>query len=50
MEEVRAHCKPHEITTVKGDLNAKIGCGREANQVGDFVLGMRNNNGDGWLE
>ena len=33
-----------------GDLNAKIGRGREGDLVGDFGLGERNERGNRWME
>ena len=35
---------------VIGDLNAKVGCGRSGEVVGDFGLGARNERGDKWVE
>lgn len=32
------------------DLNAKVGCGRERNTVGDFGLGKRNEKGDRFVK
>ena len=35
---------------VMGDLNAKVGRGREEEIVGDYGLGERNARGDTWVE
>lgn len=50
LDDVTAQCKEYEINIVMGDLNAKIGEGREGGLVEDFGLGVRNERGDRWLE
>ena len=50
LNKVREQAKSHEITIVMGDLNAKIGQGREGDLVGNFGLGERNERGNRWLE
>ena len=50
LDKARQQCKPHEVTVIMGDLNAKVGNGREGEIVGDFGLGRRNERGDRWVE
>lgn len=50
VEQAMRHCKPHEINLVMGDLNAKIGEGREGEVVGPFGLGRRNERGERLVE
>ena len=50
VEEARSQAKPHEMKIIMGDLNAKVGRGREGDIVGNFGLGERNERGDGWVE
>lgn len=50
MEQAMRQCKPHEINLVMGDLNAKIGQGREGEVVGQFGLGVRNERGERLVE
>ena len=50
LDEVRRQAKTHEITIIMGDLNAKVGVGREEEVVGCFGLGERNERGDRWVE
>ena len=38
--------KNHEVNIVMGDLNAKIGKGKEDSLIGQFGLGDRNERGD----
>ncbi|XP_055388335.1 craniofacial development protein 2-like [Condylostylus longicornis] len=42
--------KPHEMTIIMGDFNAKIGTGRVNDIVGPFGLGTRNNRGNRLIE
>ena len=44
--KAKEQCKPHDITLVMGDLNAKLGGEREEDVVGPFGLGHRNVRGD----
>lgn len=50
MGQALRHCKPNEIIIVMGDLNAKIGEGRQGEVVGPYGLGDRNERGDKWIE
>ena len=43
-------CKPHEITLVIGDWNAKVGRGRDGGMVGPWGLGKRNQRGQKFAE
>ena len=49
LKEARSQAKPHDMTTIMGDLNAKIGRGRGGDIVGNFGLEERNERGDGWV-
>lgn len=44
--KAKAYTKPSEITILMGDLNAKVGCGRRENVVGEHGLGVANDRGD----
>ena len=46
--KAKLQCKPHDITIVMGDLNAKLGQGRGAEAVGPLGSGERNERGDRW--
>ncbi|XP_030765261.1 craniofacial development protein 2-like [Sitophilus oryzae] len=46
IQEVLRSLKPHEITIILGDFNAKVGKGRVADVVGAFGLGERNGRGE----
>ena len=48
--KAKEQCKPHEVTLVMGDLNAKLGNERVEDIVGPFGLGERNERGDRWAE
>ena len=48
--KAKQQCKPHDVTLVMGDLNAKLGQGREGDMVGPYGLGERNERGDTWAE
>ena len=48
--KAKEQCKPHDITIVMGDLNAKLGRGRVEDVVGPFGLGERNERGERWAE
>ena len=50
LEETRRKCKTNEILIVMRDLNVKVGRNRDENIVGPFVLGVRNERGDPWVE
>ena len=50
VEQAMRQCKPHEIILIMGDLNAKIGEGREGEVVGPFGLGVRNEKGERLVE
>ena len=39
LDKARAQAKSHEINLVMGDLNARIGQGRDGSLVGSFGLG-----------
>ena len=45
LEEAKSQCRTNEIT-IMGDLNAKVGSGREGKTVGPHGLGERNDRGD----
>ena len=46
LEKAKSQCKTNEITIIMGDLNAKVGSGREGKTVGQHGLGERNDRGD----
>ena len=48
--KAKEQCRPHDITVVMGDFNAKLGRGREGDVVGPFGLGHRNERGDRLME
>ena len=48
--KAKEQCKPHDVTILMGDLNAKLGRGRVEDIVGPFGLGERNERGDRWAE
>ena len=50
LDEAKRQCKSSDIVIVIGDLNAKVGNGRESYVVGPYGLGERNANGDNWVE
>ena len=41
LEKAKSQCKTNEITIIMGDLNAKVGSGREGKTVGQHGLGER---------
>lgn len=50
IKSVTDKIKKKDITIIMGDLNAKVGQGREDKVVGDFGLGIRNERGDRFVE
>ena len=50
VQKAMKQCKRHDVVFVMGDLNAKVGRGREEDIVGDFGLGERNERGNRWVE
>lgn len=42
--------KSNSITVLMGDLNAKVGCGKEGSVVGSYGLGVRNERGDKFVQ
>ena len=48
--KAKEQCKPHDITIVMGDLNAKLGQGRVEDIIGPYGLGERNERGEKWAE
>ena len=50
LDTAKRQCKRHEFTVVMGDMNAKVGEGREEDIVGPFGLGERNERGDRFVE
>lgn len=50
IKSVTNKIKKKDITILMGDLNAKVGQGREDRVVGDFGLGVRNERGDRFVE
>ena len=48
--EVKSQCKSNEITIVMGDLNAKVGQGKDGKTVGQHGIGKRNDRGDRWVQ
>eukprot|EP00795_Rhopilema_esculentum_P015844 gene15844-7171_t len=49
-EKTKAQCKSDEINIVMGDLNAKIGSGKDGKTVGQYGIGARNEHGDRWVQ
>ena len=43
-------CKSQEVILVMGDINAKVGKGRQQDIVGPHGLGRRNERGDTWVQ
>lgn len=50
LEKARKQCKSQEIILIMGDMNVKVGKGREGNIVGPHGLGTRNVRGERWVE
>ena len=50
LNKVKQQCKSQDINIIMGDLNAKIGAGRQGRVVGPYGLGERNERGDRWAE
>ena len=50
LDEVMEQCKRHEINVVIGDLNSKVGRGRDGDAVGLWGIGHRNERGDSWVD
>lgn len=50
LDRVMTQCKQHEVNIVMGDLNAKVGRGREGAVLGPYGLGDRNERGDRFIE
>ena len=50
LDKARKACKAQEVLIVMGDLNAKVGRGKEEQVVGPYGLGERNMRGDRWVE
>ncbi len=50
LDQAKRQCRSQEILLIMGDLNAKVGRGREGNIVGPHGLGTRNENGERWIE
>ncbi|XP_063594245.1 craniofacial development protein 2-like [Penaeus indicus] len=50
VEQAKKQCKSQDIVMIMGDLNAKVGKGREGDTVGPHGLGERNERGESWIE
>ena len=50
IEKAKRQCKPQDIIILLGDMNAKVGRGREGEVVGPFGLGDRNERGNRFVE
>ena len=50
LEKTKTLCKSNEVIIVMGDLNAKVGKGKEGTVVGKHGLGDRNERGDMWID
>ena len=50
VERAVQQCKRHDVVFVMGDMNAKVGRGREEDIVGPYGLGERNARGDRLVE
>lgn len=50
LNAAKRQCKSQEVVIVMGDLNAKVGRGRQDEIVGPFGLGERNERGDRWVD
>ena len=50
LDTAKKHCKSQEVVIIMGDLNAKVGRGRDEDTVGPHGLGIRNDRGERWIE
>lgn len=50
IDKAKNYCGNSDITIVMGDFNAKVGCGKREEVVGDFGLGTSNERGDRFVQ